>query len=67
MERQIWEQNLEYAAVIEEILQSKIPYSYESLESLLGDVVKYLRITGHKLENYDRKLKIYGELFTKMP
>ena len=67
MERQIWEQNLEYAAVIEEILQNKIPYSYESLESLLGDVVKYLRITGYRLEKYDRLLKTYRELFTKMP
>lgn len=67
MEKQIWEQNLEYAAVIEEILQNKIPYSYESLESLLEDVVKYLRITGHRLEKYDRLLKTYGELFTKMP
>lgn len=67
MEKQIWEQNLEYATVIEEILQSKTPYPYESLECLLRNVVKYLRITGHKLEKYDRLLKTYGELFTKMP
>lgn len=67
MEKQIWEQNFEYATVIEEILQNKIPYSYESLESLLEDVVKYLRITGYRLEKYDRLLKTYGELFTKMP
>lgn len=67
MEKQIWEQNFEYATVIEEILQNKIPYSYESLESLLEDVVKYLRITGYRLEKYDKLLKTYGELFTKMP
>ena len=66
-DKQIWKQNLEYAKVIEDILNKDVPYSYESLEDLLRNVVIYLRNTGYKLEKYSGFLEVCSELFKKMP
>lgn len=65
--KQIWKQNLEYAKVIEDILNKDAPYSYESLEDLLRNIVIYLRNTGYKLEKYSSFLEACSELFKKMP
>ena len=64
---QICESNLIMAQELDEILAESHLYSHGSLCTILGIVIKYLRKTGHELEQYDRFLEIYGDLLFKLP
>ena len=57
--KQIWENNLEFAQVIDEILADKEHYSHGALCDFLA--------SGHELEKYDRWLQIYLEALLRLP
>ena len=66
-DKHIWENNLEFAQVIDEILADKHLYSHDALCDFLANIATYLRQTGHELERYDRRLQVYLEAMLKLP
>lgn len=66
-DKHIWENNLEFAQVIDEILADKHLYSHDALCDFLANIATYLRQTGHELEKYDRRLQVYLEAILKLP
>ena len=65
--KQIWENNLEFAQVIDEILADKEHYSHGALCDFLAMIAIYLRQSGHELEKYDRRLQTYLEAMLRLP
>lgn len=65
--KQIWENNLEFAQVLDDIIAEKHKYSHDALCDLIKMIATYLRSTGHELEQYDRSLKQYLEFILNMP
>ena len=66
-QKQIWENNLEFAQVLDEILANKHNYSHEALCDCLKNVIIYLRQTGHELERYDRYMQTTLEMLHRLP
>lgn len=65
--KQVWENNLEFAQLIDEILADKDHYSHDALCDFLAMIATYLRQTGHDLERYDRLLQTYLEAILRLP
>lgn len=65
--QKIWEENLSFAAMLDGIMEEKYKYSHEALCDLIESIIKYLRVTGYELEQYDRDVEIYLEKLLRLP
>ena len=65
--KQIWENNLEFAQLLDEIVANKHKYSHDALCDLIKNVALYMRQTGHELEEYDKKLQFYIGQLSRLP
>lgn len=65
--QKIWEENLSFAAMLDGIMEEKYKYSHEALCDLIESIIKYLRVTGHELERYDRDIEVYLERLLRLP
>lgn len=65
--QKIWEENLSFAAMLEGIMEEKHKYSHEALCDLIENIIKYLRVTGYELEQYNNEVKTYLERLLKLP
>ena len=66
-EKKIWEDNLELAQILDDIIANKNLYSHDSLCSVLEEIKIFLRRTGHELEKYDRNIQKYKDILFKLP
>ena len=58
----IWQNNLEYAELIEKICKENYKYSHETLISLLKNTAEYLRVTGKRLEEIEKDFQVLWKL-----
>ena len=63
--KKIEQDNLRYADTIEELIAK--PLTNEQLVSLCESVIRYLRLTGEELHEYNKKIEVFTEAMYRLP